>query len=611
MEKSLAKRKLNIVDLAALICFIAAFVFLYIRSGYGFGIDDESLYLSVPYRLIRGDSLLTDEWHVSQLLGFVLYIPVKLYLSITGSTEGILLFFRHLFVIVQAVVSAMVYLVLRKNGKSALFAMLIFMLHVHMTYFVVNYYTVTILSAEIICFILYSGFENKKFLKKFLVGFFLSAAVLGEPFLAVPVIFYALICFIKPAISKTKFAEKYLPEKVFSIKTFTPIFLGILPLFITFTAFVLSRTTIKKILQCLPMIFKNPEYTIAGKGSNVITAFSSIFTVFKVSYIGFVIFAVIFVLIARDKKRMEHRKEYFLASFAGYIVYIIEILVSRYTADLSEKYTVIIGMSKYLYWMMSLAIFSLICYLLTENKKKILFYSFWLVGLVTAIFIDISSDIGPRCSTSALAISDTAGIIFIFDLVKEIKSEEDKNFLTKIASCVLALMIVLQLGTQIRILADVKGAAFEYASESKVNDLSVKIDKGPAKGLLTTKNRNNIYNQMISDLDVIKEKCNGRFLIAENYPWAYLYMEKDFGTFSEWFLGYRWDVYEGATLRQYCEINPDKMPEYIYVTNRTFNYSYEEYLYVSGMITEDLNNIFDCEIEKLSDGYMVHVLNLK
>ena len=45
---------------------------------------DEGFYLTIPYRLIQGDCLLVDEWHVSQLAGFLLIPVLKLYLLEIG-----------------------------------------------------------------------------------------------------------------------------------------------------------------------------------------------------------------------------------------------------------------------------------------------------------------------------------------------------------------------------------------------------------------------------------------------------------------------------------------------------------------------------------------------
>ena len=77
--------------------FLAAWAFLFWKCRFGFGNIDESFYLTVPYRLCRGDTLLLHEWHLSQTSGFLLVPAMRLFLLTHGSTAGILLWFRRLY----------------------------------------------------------------------------------------------------------------------------------------------------------------------------------------------------------------------------------------------------------------------------------------------------------------------------------------------------------------------------------------------------------------------------------------------------------------------------------------------------------------------------------
>ena len=59
-------------DRIAYLCFAGAAALLCVQAFYGFGFDDESWYTAFAHRMTLGDSLLTDEWHVAQLIGFLL-----------------------------------------------------------------------------------------------------------------------------------------------------------------------------------------------------------------------------------------------------------------------------------------------------------------------------------------------------------------------------------------------------------------------------------------------------------------------------------------------------------------------------------------------------------
>ena len=88
------------------------------RINMGMAEMDESFYLTIPLRLAQGDALLVDEWHVSQLAGFLTYPLMRVYLWVNGgNTEGIVLHFRYIYLLVQMAVTVVGYLCLRKREK--------------------------------------------------------------------------------------------------------------------------------------------------------------------------------------------------------------------------------------------------------------------------------------------------------------------------------------------------------------------------------------------------------------------------------------------------------------------------------------------------------------
>ena len=73
------------------ICMLLAEGLLIWKARYGFGSEDEPFYLTIAHRLVKGDGLISEEWHLSQLSAVLLYPIMKLYLAVAGTTEGILL----------------------------------------------------------------------------------------------------------------------------------------------------------------------------------------------------------------------------------------------------------------------------------------------------------------------------------------------------------------------------------------------------------------------------------------------------------------------------------------------------------------------------------------
>ena len=102
MEKLTAKFKsLQKTDIAAAICFLLTLIYMFVFASFDGTISDEAFYISIPLRLIQGDGLFTDEWHLSQLSAVLLYPAVRLFTAVTGGTSGIILFMRRLFVLFQ------------------------------------------------------------------------------------------------------------------------------------------------------------------------------------------------------------------------------------------------------------------------------------------------------------------------------------------------------------------------------------------------------------------------------------------------------------------------------------------------------------------------------
>ena len=116
LETQGAKRN---IDILAALALLACLVLLLWKAPFGYVSADESFYLTVPYRLIQGDALLVDEWHPSQLSGVLLYPALRLYLALSGSTEGIYLSFRYIYAVAQVMAAAYIYLRLRRISPLA------------------------------------------------------------------------------------------------------------------------------------------------------------------------------------------------------------------------------------------------------------------------------------------------------------------------------------------------------------------------------------------------------------------------------------------------------------------------------------------------------------
>jgi len=83
------------------------------RVRFGVDFTDESFYVALPYRFALGDTPFVDELNVVQTSALLTFPFVKLYVLATGSTGGIVLFTRHLYVAFVMLTTAVVFSSLR------------------------------------------------------------------------------------------------------------------------------------------------------------------------------------------------------------------------------------------------------------------------------------------------------------------------------------------------------------------------------------------------------------------------------------------------------------------------------------------------------------------
>lgn len=119
LNNTTTKNKIKTADVAFMLILAFLTAFSIWKAPYGYINNDEPFYLTIPYRMVQGDSLLINEWHVSQLSAVLLYPVMKLYLLITDSTDGIVLSFRYIYIAVQFTAAVGIYLCMRKYGGKA------------------------------------------------------------------------------------------------------------------------------------------------------------------------------------------------------------------------------------------------------------------------------------------------------------------------------------------------------------------------------------------------------------------------------------------------------------------------------------------------------------
>ena len=88
--------------------------------------NDEALYPTVPLRFMNGDVMMQHEWHFTQFSSLFLYLPVMAWMNIKGSTEGMILFLRIVYLIIHTLAAFVIYKAFRRYKLWAVAAAVLF-----------------------------------------------------------------------------------------------------------------------------------------------------------------------------------------------------------------------------------------------------------------------------------------------------------------------------------------------------------------------------------------------------------------------------------------------------------------------------------------------------
>lgn len=95
----------------AVVVVVASFL----RLHFGVDFSDESYYVSLAYRFCLGDAPFRDELHLGQTAALITWPFVKAFVGIAGSTDGLVLFTRRLYLLVGCGVAGVAWLGLRQR----------------------------------------------------------------------------------------------------------------------------------------------------------------------------------------------------------------------------------------------------------------------------------------------------------------------------------------------------------------------------------------------------------------------------------------------------------------------------------------------------------------
>lgn len=557
----LAKKK-NVCDLLAVFVFLVLFAFSFYCVNFGLRLMDESLYITIAQKFADGARPLVDEWHVTQLSDLVAVLPYIVFKKITGGTDGVLLFMRRLFVIMNSLFFVVFYLKLRSYRVWGLITAALVSSFVPYAMFALNYYTMTIhtLMLIIVFFLLNKEGEpadDPLSTKKLLfAGVLLSAAVIIQPPLAFLYFLYSITVLIYVIIRRRKPTLGQHFAFFFNARCWLLITLSVSVCAFVFLVFLQVKSGLFAVFKNIPTLLDDPNYDLSAfkdlwvsfcnRSQTIISIFGPTNCVF---FIG--LSAIVFILYV---KKSLVRYKYYLFFFSNlalvlwFAVPLISQMVSR-TGLIWEYFSV---------WPISFFAFGLINYLLCEEKNRRLLL-IWVFAVASSLFIDSIS--AATLGTYGI-LAAVPGVLGFGQIVREYKSDcqaklaaKNRGTKTKGAKkqqqrmnapgffvilsgaaltvflCLMCYSVYLQ-GTAL--LNEQKNQApGVYYSAFQPSKLT-KIETGPFKGVYTSENSKKMIYDYQSDLDVLKAQGGKRVYLNNPNPMAFIYLDMPTSNRFEW-----------------------------------------------------------------------------
>lgn len=530
--KDSRQQKKDIVFFAGL---ILGFLFLLWKSKYGTGAYDEPFYLTIPHRIVNGDGMLIDEWNFGQFSSFLLLPVMKLYLMITGGTEGIILHFRYIYIAFQLLCVTAVYVRLRKREFSWIAAWL-FLLFCPYDIMAVSYNTMGIAFMTLTGVLLATTGENERKVW-FAAGVLFAGAVLCNPFLVLLYVLYTVLVF---ALQKWREQEPNLTLQAWVVITAGAALLAVL-----FAVTVLLGSSVGELLENIPLLMHDPEHT----SRSIFMIVKVYLTSFWDAYGWFLPVWIVLLLMSYFCRKDEKKRKICFSLLCFSVI----LSLLGFLATIQNSYNFI---------MVPIAVCGLGAYVMTEDRDKRTFYFLYVFGLLYTFIANYASNQGMHAIAMAMIPTDVAAVLFIGKFVAQEwgNCETAKNGWKRLIVVSAVLVFVAQLGMQ------VYTKAVHAFWEEPVWKLHTVITEGPLKGTVTTKEKAEKYQETLEDIKANIKK-EGPVLFATKDTWCYLYADAEYGTFSSYLSGgltqaaERWEVY--------FEAHPEKIPYYIYIPKDT------------------------------------------
>ena len=522
------KRNERIGKMVAVVVLVIAALFMLNRAKYGYIYNDEPFILTLSHRLIKGDAFLYDEWQPTQLTGFLNYPWMILFTATHNNTDGMILFFRYVYVILNFVSLLFVYLRLSNYSKKPLItgaACLYLLLFSSMDILTVSYNFYSLTGLLLFITLCITGKSNIEYL---FAGIFFSVATLVSPYLAIVFVLYYLFFSLNHFVLK-----KNISKNVIDITKM--VLIGIILSIAIFICFLYGTGgNISKMLNTVSYIFTDVEYPSQSIFQLIYGYLYTWVNKFRTFGFMFVVFVMLSLI---DKKHKTLWLEAHIIAFVILTPRMIHIFLYQFN-----------------YLIMQIGLLGIHALIIDEQRNN----SYSLIAIAGVIFSFIlyaTSDLKQYAIANGMVLAGFASFFLIDDYLQK----HENN--TKLIKTLCILLVFAQIGTE------VYERMTKYYLDRDINDNLYMIKESAAKGLYVDQEQYDIYMNIYKDInDNIPYQA--KLLVLSQEPWIYLLNDSEYCTYSAWMTNNK--EFRIKRLKEYYDLHSDKYPNYIYVLCEDF-----------------------------------------
>lgn len=530
---NLRKNKKFLIDLF-FIAGIATIAILSVwKAQYGAGGYDEAFYLTIPYRMLKGDVLFANEWHGSQLSAFLLYPIFKFYMMICKTTEGIILNFRYIYVFANAIVSIAAYSRLRKFGLSGAMAVLMYYIFVPYNIACLNYDSMGYMLIFLCAVLIGTNYKNKLVLYG-ISGLLFSGAVLCQPVLAATFVAFSAVLLMVAFLGERNKRKNRL-KRYFSFCG------GCAVAAVPVVCYLLRRVGFSRLMKSLEFVMSDPEHDTGF----LLSVKCAIYSIKGERYV----FLFLLLLAAAFMVELVFIK--LKLNRCGDIVFAMTLLGS---AAFCAFFALTNKNSQINYLPLAFVGAGFVGILKIKDKKIIRLYFTSLLFSAAHVISFLTSNQYKYVMLPALLPLSIVSIIVCGKAIFG-NGEKPNVILRRVCCGCFAVAVLLNFGSLVFMRCSY---VFPWGLTAEQN---VKIESGCYKGIFATEDvydRFDVYSKDFSEYSFFDN-----VLILSNKTWFSLEYCGTTAQYSAW-LSRIGDV-TVQRLEEYYSLNPDKKPQYVYI----------------------------------------------